>query len=173
VVDVNVSLLYDRRERWLREVLRAASLSPTAKLVLFALYRHMRDDCKVSVARAVVASELGWRHNQRVSERISEAHEAGFLITLIPGVYGRKATWQGVLPEHLTVRATRTVANPKTRTVTGGISASNRPGFPDTLIGADPEPPTQTDRQLRRDLKHRRAVSVRADFESTRIGATA
>src|SRR6266498_3477486 len=140
--------LFDRRERWLREVLRAARLSPTTKNVMFVLYKHMRDDCKVSVTRAVVASELGWRHEQRVSERISDAHDAGFLITLVPGSYGRKATWQGVLPDPVTVRATRTVTNPKTRTVSARNVPHNRPGSPDTLIGADPGPPTQVDMAL-------------------------
>jgi hypothetical protein len=143
--------VYDRRERWLREVLRSARLHPQTKVVLFVLYRHMRADCKVSVARVVVAGEMGWRHEQRVSERISEAHDAGFLITLIPGSYGRKATWQGVLPDPVTVRATRTVTNPKTRTVSVRNVHRNRPGNPDTLIGADPGPVPQVVEQLRED----------------------
>jgi hypothetical protein len=165
--------LFDRRPRWKREMLRSSRLGHATKLVLWVLGEHMRDDCRVSVTRAVIASELGWNYVSRVSWHISAAHQAGFLVTIRPGSYGRAAIWQGVLPEPLTDRKTKTVTSSETQTVTGDISASNLPGNLDTIIRADPEPPTQTDGQLRRDLNPRRAVSVRADFESTRIGATA
>jgi hypothetical protein len=100
---------YDRREQWLREVLRSARLHPQTKVVLVVLYKHMRADCKVSISRATVAGELGWRHVRRVTERVAAAHKAGFLVTVRPGSYGRTATWQGVIPDHATWRVTSQV----------------------------------------------------------------
>jgi hypothetical protein len=115
---------YDRRPQWRREVLRSARLHPTTKLVLLVLHDHMRPDGKVSVSRRTVADKLGWRHTQRVSERITHAHEAGFLVTVIEGSYGRTATWQGVLPGDVTVCTTRTVSAPG---FPDGYDPSNRP----------------------------------------------
>jgi hypothetical protein len=125
----------DRREQWLREVLRSPRLHPQTKVVLVVMYRHMRTDCKVSVSRRTIADQLGWRHIQRVSERITAAHDAGFLVTVIEGSYGRTATWQGVFPDRITVRPTRTVRESKNP---DGYDPSNRPGFPDTITKADP-----------------------------------
>jgi hypothetical protein len=99
------------------------------------LHEHMRADGKVSVSRKTVADALGWRHVQRVSERITEAHDAGFLITVIKGSYGRAAVWQAVFPDPVSVRATRTVSE---SSFPDGYDPRNRPGFPDTITKANP-----------------------------------
>jgi hypothetical protein len=139
---------FDRRPRWEREMLRSVHLGHATKLVLFVLAKHMRDDCKVSVTRAVIAGELGWNHVSRVSWHIKAAHEAGFLVTVRPGSYGRAAIWQGVLPTPLTVRKAKTVTSAETQKVSVRNVARNLLTFPEPIIRADPGPPTQADMAL-------------------------
>jgi hypothetical protein len=149
---------FDRRPAWKRAVRRSARLHPQTKRVLLVLHDHMRADGKVSVTRRTVADELGWRHVQRVSEHITEAREAGFLVTVVEGAFGRPATWQAVFPGDVTVRKTRTVRGfqkegvtvRRTRTVrgSGGADAydpSKRPHGADTITRADPSCQAQTE----------------------------
>ena len=100
---------YDRREQWLSAVLHSSRLHSQTKNVMVVLYRHMRADGKVSMSRRTIADKLDWRHVQRVSQHLTAAHEAGFLVTVVAGAYGRTATWQAVFPGDITVRKTRTV----------------------------------------------------------------
>jgi hypothetical protein len=162
--------VFDRRERWLREVLRSARLHPQTKVVLVVLYKHMRADCKVSVSRRTVASELGWRHVQRVSERIAEAHDAGFLVTITPGAYGRTATWQGVIPDCETVRSTRTVSESRNP---DGYRLSTVRETRTPLLETTPVPSHRLHKQLRANLNLRRAVFARVASGQSPSGATA
>jgi hypothetical protein len=136
---------YDRRPQWRREVLRTARLTHSTKLVLLVLHEHMRPDGKVSVSRRTVADALGWRHIRRVSEHLTSARDAGFLVTVIEGSYGRTAVWQGVFPGDVRVRETSTltdVANPHPYDPSKGADC------PHPITKADPGPQPQADMAL-------------------------
>jgi hypothetical protein len=112
---------YDRRPRWKDVILRAATLQPTTKLVLLVTLEHMKADGKVYVDRATIARALGLSHPQRVSERWSQACEAGYLTLVHKGSHGRHSTYQALIPEVPSVRVSRsleTPENPVTRETT-------------------------------------------------------
>jgi hypothetical protein len=131
----------DRRERWLREVLRTGRLGCQTKLVLVVLYKHMRANLRVSVSRSTIAGELGWGdHLRRVSGHLAAARSTGFLVTVIEGSYGRTATWQGVIPERTTDQENRAVDEsvtlPGMRTLTDDLADRLRVRKTSTLTDA-------------------------------------
>jgi hypothetical protein len=176
----------DRRPRWRREVLYTAQLSTTTKCVMWVLYEHMRDDLKVSMSRSTIAGELGWGENlRRVTEHLSAARSAGFLVTVTEGSYGRTATWRGVIPERPTDPETPTVDRsltvPKIRRLTDDLAdrlslrKTNRltdtkngqgykpltlPKIRRPLPETNPEPPAQTDQQLQANPSRVQAVGI-------------
>lgn len=83
---------------WRRAVYRSTTLSDRVKVLLLYLADHMRDNRQVSVPRAQVAKGLG-RSERRVTERITEAHEAGWLSTVTRGQKGITAVYQGLFPD--------------------------------------------------------------------------
>jgi hypothetical protein len=90
----------------------------------------MREDGRVSVDRRTWRTS--WAGNvQRVSERIADAHNAEFLVTVRRGGFGRAAVWQAVFPDQLTVLETRTVStdgqNPVTVRKTTTVRGSGNP----------------------------------------------
>lgn len=103
---------YDRRPKWRAAMLRSA-LHPQTKLVLLVTLDHMKTDGKVYVDRRTVANALGLAHPQRVSERWSQACKAGFLTLVHKGSHGRHSTYQALIPDGPSVRATRSLEEPQ------------------------------------------------------------
>jgi hypothetical protein len=85
---------------WRREVYRSTTLSDRTKVLLLFLADNMREDRKVSVPREKVAAALG-RSERRITERITEAHDAGWLWTVVRGQKGITAVYQGLFPDVL------------------------------------------------------------------------
>ena len=85
---------------WRREVYRSTTLSDRTKVLLLFLSDHMREDRKVSVPRAKIASSLG-RSERRITERITEAQDHGWLSTVVRGQKGLTAVYQGLFPDAL------------------------------------------------------------------------
>ncbi|HXH79115.1 helix-turn-helix domain-containing protein [Nocardioides sp.] len=83
---------------WRREVYRSTTLSDRTKVLLLFLADHMREDRKVSVPRDRIAKALG-RSERRITERITEAHDAGWLSTVVRGQKGLTAVYQGLFPD--------------------------------------------------------------------------
>ena len=152
---------YDRRPEWRRAVLRS-SLSPLTKLVLLVTHEHMRPNGRVSVKRSVIANELGIRHTQRISERWADAVEKKFLTLVHKGSHGRPSTYEGLIPDPPSIRASRSLEEygfPDART------CDKRPGFPDAITKcAAPEQPgthAATPRSSLRASHHVRPSSAR------------
>jgi hypothetical protein len=93
-----VNRRYDRRPRWKAAVLQTAALTPVTKLVMLVLLDHMSADGKVQYAVADVTRDLGYRNARRITDRITEAHRAGFLTTVQKAVHGRVAQYQATIP---------------------------------------------------------------------------
>jgi hypothetical protein len=168
---------YDRRERWLREVLRSVRLHPQTKLALVVLYKHMRDDGKVSVSRETVARELGLGHVRRVSERLTAARDAGFLVTVVEGSYGRTATWQAVFPDDVRVRGTSTLTDAENPHPYNPVKGA---GYQHPITKANPDPVVQEEDSPNRSFITARsqppqtepmAVTRRTDPSPTRSSA--
>ena len=103
---------YDRRPKWRAAMLRS-TLQPTTKLVLLVTLEHMKTDGKVYVDRATVARALGFTHPQRVTERWSQACEAGYLTLVHKGSHGRHSTYQALIPDASSDRVTRSLGEPQ------------------------------------------------------------
>lgn len=89
---------YDRRPRWRRAVLATDRLTASTKLVMIVLLDHMDAHGKVQHPVRDVAQELGIKNFRRVSDRITEAHRAGYLVTVSKAVHGRLAEYQATIP---------------------------------------------------------------------------
>lgn len=88
----------DVRERWIAEVLRTHAVNNSCKVVLFAMYRHMTDAGRISYPRERLAAEVGFKSEQRVTDRIKEAKDAGLLDVVHPGYRGKTAIYEAMLP---------------------------------------------------------------------------
>ena len=97
-------------EQWRREVYRSHRLGDAARVLLLYLADHMSTDRKVSVPRATIAKALN-RSERRVSERVSAAHEAGFLSTVSAGHRGHVPVYQGLFPSAERETATSTLSS--------------------------------------------------------------
>jgi hypothetical protein len=81
--------------------MRAAALTPMTKLVCLVLLDHMDNVGKVQYPVRDVATDLGYRNFRRVTDRITEAHRAGYLMTVTHAVHGRHAEYQATFPSDL------------------------------------------------------------------------
>lgn len=86
------------REAWLTEVLRTENLNNSAKLILVALSRQMDEQGRVRYPRERLAADVGLKAVQRVTDRIKEAKDAGFLIADGGGINGTVAQYFAQLP---------------------------------------------------------------------------
>jgi hypothetical protein len=85
-------------DEWRRAVYRSTTLSDRCKVLLLFLADNMRQDRTVSVPRQRLASALG-RSERRITERITEAHDAGWLFTRVRGQKGVTAVYLGLFPD--------------------------------------------------------------------------
>ncbi len=88
------------REKWAAAVL-ASDLHNATKVVLWALYLHMDENGRVQHRRDDLAEECGLANARRVSDRIKEARDAGFLIARAGGVNGQVVQYYAQLPRSL------------------------------------------------------------------------
>ncbi|WP_090860074.1 hypothetical protein [Nocardioides lianchengensis] len=93
-------------EDWRREVFRSRTLKDHAKVVLLDLADQMRADLRVSVPRETIAKRVG-KSERGVTRSISDAHEAGFLDTVVSGRKYVTAVYAATFPSDL--RATHGV----------------------------------------------------------------
>ena len=123
-------------EQWRREVFRSP-VSANVRLLLIYMADHMRErDKHVSIPRAQMAKALGWGE-QRVSERLREAVDYGFLCAKSPGYRGHTAEYQGTWPDVpivKSVRENRTLSRDQKH---GRFSAGKRPEDTDATSRAD------------------------------------
>ncbi len=85
------------RERWAAAVL-ASDLNNATKVVMWALYRHMDEHGRVQHRRDDLAEECGLANARRVSDRIKEARDKGFLTARAGGVNGQVVQYYAELP---------------------------------------------------------------------------
>lgn len=84
-------------DEWMDAVTRASRVSSSTQVLLLHLGRHMRADRTVSIPRCDLADALGISE-RRITERITKAHEVGFLATKSPGYRGHTAVYEGLFP---------------------------------------------------------------------------
>ncbi len=85
------------RARWLREVLRSPQITESIKLLLIALAVGEMDAAgRVSVPREELATRIG-RGKARISERLQEAVQRGFLVRASSGKKGNTAVYLAAL----------------------------------------------------------------------------
>jgi hypothetical protein len=85
------------RARWLREVLRSSQITESIKLLLVAFaIEGMNAAGHVSVPREELAVRIG-RGKARVSERLQEAVDQGFLVRLSSGKRGSTAVYAAAI----------------------------------------------------------------------------
>lgn len=85
------------RARWLREVFRTAQITESVKLLLISMgVGEMDPTGRVSVPRVDLAVRIG-RAPARVSERITEAIEKGFLVRLSAGKKSNTAVYAAAI----------------------------------------------------------------------------
>ena len=122
---------------WRRAVFRS-EISPNVRLLLIYMSDHMQERNRhVSIPRVKMAAALGWAE-QRVSQRLKEAVEAGFLSSVEPGYRGHTAVYQGLFPDVLEaerVRENRSQSQPRKH---GRYVRGMRPQNTDTNTRADP-----------------------------------
>lgn len=81
------------RARWLREVFRTPHITESVKLMLVSMAVEEMDAAgRVSVPREVLAGRIG-RGKARVSERVQEAVNQGFLVRVSAGKKGSTAVY--------------------------------------------------------------------------------
>ena len=131
-------------EQWRREVFRSP-VSANVRLLLIYMADHMRErDKHVSIPRAQMAKALGWTET-RVSERLREAVDHGFLDSKSPGYRGHTAEYQGVWPDVPIAKSVRKNSTHSRDQKTGRFDGGKRPGNTDTTSRAD-LPESTTDR---------------------------
>lgn len=84
---------------WRSVVFQHRGISNGTRVLLLILADHMKRDGVVSQSRQQIARALGVTP-RRITERVSEAHEAGLLDTLVHGKPGTTAVYKMLFPSH-------------------------------------------------------------------------
>jgi hypothetical protein len=122
-------------EDWRRAVFRS-TVSDKTKVVLLYLADFMRQDMRVSVPRVKVATDLK-KSERRITDRITEAHEAGLLDTVVRGRKYVTAVYQCTFPDALSRTPTSPLRSAKSVPLRGPEHAlSGTDGCP-TISRAD------------------------------------
>lgn len=112
---------------WREAVFRSAAITDSVRVVLLFLAEHMRENRQVSVPRKDIARNLG-RSERKVSQRIADAHAAGFLDTIQRGRKGHTAVYVGLFPDVNRVTVSSTLSDAGNRHPINGHSVT--PGGP-------------------------------------------
>jgi hypothetical protein len=122
----------DVRQRWIEAALRADSqeLTNAVKLVCIALSLRMDDSGRVTANRQDIAAALGWATKQRVTDRIKEARDAGFLSIVRGGKNGRPVTYDAMIPGKYRIPGTPLRGTPRngSRGTSDGVPAQAQNG---------------------------------------------
>jgi len=129
-------------EDWRRAVYRSG-VSDRAKVLLLFMADHMRSNRHVSIPRAKMAAELNVRE-RRVTERITEAHRAGFLSTVSAGYIGHTAIYQGLFPDAESGRDARPLSGSKSGSSTSPLSSAETRPLSERKRGRTGRPPITT-----------------------------
>lgn len=85
------------RDRWVAAVL-ASDLNNSTKVVLWALSRSMTEEGRAKRRRDDLADDCGQLNPRRISDRIKEARDAGFLVAAAGGSNGQVVQYFAQLP---------------------------------------------------------------------------
>lgn len=85
------------RDRWAAAVL-ASDLNNATKVVLWALHQHMDENGRVKRRRDDLAEDCALANARRVSDRLKEARDKGFLTARAGGVNGQVVQYYAELP---------------------------------------------------------------------------
>lgn len=96
---------------WRRAVFRS-TVSDKTKVLLLYMADFMRQDMRVSIPRTKLANDLN-KSERRITDRIAEAHEAGFLDTVVRGRKYVTAVYHCTFPDALSGTATSTLRSAK------------------------------------------------------------
>lgn len=168
------------RARWLREVLRSPQITESIKLLLAALAVGEMDAAgRVSVPREELAARIG-RGKARISERLQEAVQRGFLVRASSGKKGNTAVYLAALDGSACadpIEDEDEIKGPPTRTESGEKGSA----YADPK-GAEKGPPARTRTKFGSDLQDalkddQNNLSVRTagrfdsdDSDSVRVG---
>lgn len=88
------------RSQWRTSVLKDPKLPDSTRVLLLHIADNYmsRQDRKFSVPRKHLAEDLN-RHERRITERMTDAHKKGYLVTVSPGYIGHTAVYQGTWPD--------------------------------------------------------------------------
>lgn len=100
-------------EAWRKVVMRSPLINDSVRVLLLYLADHMRANRMVSVPRKKMSTDLG-RTERRITQRISAAHDAGFLDTVQAGYRGHTAVYQGLFPNGERGTGTSTLSSAET-----------------------------------------------------------
>lgn len=103
-----------RRSRWVTQVIQSGAISDATRALLLILVvdNHMNPAGYFCVPRHVLAARLN-RHPNRVTERIKDAKDAGFLTVVRPGYRGHTSEYQAVTPDQIAHRSAVRIPTPK------------------------------------------------------------
>lgn len=143
---------------WRRAVFRSEQLSDRAKVLLLYLADHMTADRHVSIPRDRLGRALG-RSERRITERVTEAHDAGWLSTVVRGQKGVTAVYQGLFGDEVretdarplnrrvskaSSRFSGTPTSPLNDAETRPLNTSNMPFSGRTSVPPIKQPPTRS-----------------------------
>jgi hypothetical protein len=134
------------REHWITEVLRS-DLNNSVKLILVALGRQMDEKGRVRYPRERLAADVGLKTVQRVTDRIKEAKDAGYLIADGGGINGTVAQYYASLPA-TPLRGTSSTGR-------GNGSRGTRNGVPEPADLGGPGTPSRGGIRARGTYKNR------------------
>lgn len=127
-------------EDWRRAVFASGVLSDRTKVLLLLMADHMGTHRKVSVPRSTLAAKLG-KTERRITERITEAHRAGFLSTISAGYVGHTAVYEGTFPDAESGRDVRPLSRAESGTSTSPLSSAETRPLSTPERGRDVRPP--------------------------------
>lgn len=120
------------RERWMAAVLQG-DLNNAAKVVCLALAMQMDDHGRVRYPREHLAADIGIKSLQRVTDRIKEARDAGYLTHTGGGINGTVSQYYAELPGTPPRGTSSTGRGAGSRGITNGVPEpvdNSEPGTP-------------------------------------------
>ncbi|MEU8270158.1 hypothetical protein AB0B89_23740 [Sphaerisporangium sp. NPDC049002] len=127
------------RARWIREVLRSPQITESIKVLLVSMAIEEMDAAgRVSVPREDLATRIG-RGKARISERLQEAVDRGFLVRVSAGKRGSTAVYAGVVNGSACADPIESGKGPATRTESSEQGPATR-----TLTEGEKGPDTRT-----------------------------
>lgn len=154
------------RARWLREVLRTSQITESVKLLLISMgIEEMDPSGVVSVPRKLLAVRIG-RGQSRVSERLQEAVDRGFLARVSAGKKSSTAVYAAAIKGAVCADPSDDGKGPAIRTETDEVEVGSEQADP---IASEKGPDSRTGTIFRSDLQdavNGPAIRTRTSFGS-------